>query len=112
MCAGEGIFRAGSVRERPFAEVWREEWEIRQYSWANFAATCEGCVINSPRYYCASRCPAMSHARHGTYFECGASEFEILSTIHRTSLLEQSETGQGTNLPVTADHGERVEGTT
>lgn len=111
MCAGEGIFPAGSVRERSFAEVWRQEWEIRRYSWANFAATCEGCVINDPRYYCASRCPAMSHARHGTYFECGASEFEILSTIHRTSLLEQSEIGQGTDLPVTADQGGRVGGT-
>ncbi|MFL6253775.1 MAG: radical SAM protein [Pyrinomonadaceae bacterium] len=104
MCVSENIFAAGSVRERPFAEVWREHWEIRNYSWANFASTCEGCVINDPKYYCASRCPAMSHARHGTYFGCGASEFEILSTIHRTSLLEQTEVGQTTNLPVVPSH--------
>jgi radical SAM protein with 4Fe4S-binding SPASM domain len=100
MCASEMIFAAGSVRERPFAEVWRDHWEIRDYSWKNFEATCDGCVINKPKYYCASRCPATSHARHGTYFGCGASDFEILSTIHRTALLERTETGRSTNLPV------------
>lgn len=99
MCASENIFAAGSVRERPFAEVWHDDWEIRRYSWDNFAATCDGCPVNDPRYYCASRCPAMSHARHGTYFGCGASEFEKLSTIYRTSLLERSQTGKITNLP-------------
>ncbi|MGB8510864.1 MAG: radical SAM protein [Pyrinomonadaceae bacterium] len=104
MCVSEKVFAAGSVRERPFADVWREHWEIRDYSWANFASTCEGCVINDPKYYCASRCPAMSHARNGTYFGCGASEFEILSTIHRTSLLEQTEVGKTTNLPVVPSH--------
>lgn len=91
MCAGEKIFAAGSVRERSFGELWRDDWEIRWYSWANFAETCEGCPINDPGYYCSSRCPAMSHARHGTYFDCGASEFEILSTIRRTELLEEAE---------------------
>jgi len=102
MCASENIFATSSVKERPFPAVWREPWEIRKYSWSNFADTCKGCVINDPRYYCASRCPAMSHARHGTYFNCGASEFEIQSTIYRTSLLEQTETGKSTNLPVIA----------
>lgn len=105
MCASEKIFSAGSVHDRPFAEVWRDEWEIRRYSWANFSAACDGCVINNPRYYCASRCPAMSHARHGTYFDCGASEFEILSTIHRTFLLERTETGKGSNLPAVPGDG-------
>lgn len=91
MCAAEELFPAGSVRERSFTEVWRDDWEIRRYSWANFAETCEGCPINDPRYYCSSRCPAMSYARHGTYFACGASEFEILSTIRRTELLEEAD---------------------
>lgn len=91
MCASEELFAAGSVHDRPFSEVWREEWEIRGYSWANFADTCHGCPINDERHYCSARCPAMSHARHGTYFECGASEFEILSNIRRTAMLEASE---------------------
>jgi hypothetical protein len=47
----------------------------------------------------------MSFARHGSYFECGASEFEILSTIHRTKLLNQSTTGEATNLPVIPNYG-------
>lgn len=107
MTASENIFPSGSVAQRKFAEVWRDEWEIRRYSWDNFRATCEGCVINDPRYYCASRCPAMSHARHGTYFDCGASEFEIQSTIYRTSLLEESPVGKSSNLTVVPSGTER-----
>jgi radical SAM protein with 4Fe4S-binding SPASM domain len=94
MCAAEEIFAAGNVRDRQFAAVWRDDWEIRHFSWANFEQTCEGCPINTSRYFCASRCPAMSHARHGSFFECGASEFEIASTIRRTELLEASELEQ------------------
>lgn len=90
MCAGEGIFESGSVTDRPFLDVWRDRWEIRRYSWENFAKTCEGCVINRPEYYCAARCPAMSHARNKHYFGCGASDFEILSTIIRTATLAGS----------------------
>ena len=100
MCAGEQILSPGSVRDRAFAELWRSEWEIRRYSWDNFRSTCQGCVINDPRYYCASRCPAMSHARNGTLFGCGASEFEILSTVVRTAMLEQIEVGQTTGIPL------------
>jgi len=93
MCAGEEILSPGSLRDKSFAEMWRSEWEIRRYSWDNFKSTCEGCVINDARYYCASRCPAMSHARNGEFFGCGASDFEILSTITRTAMLEATETG-------------------
>lgn len=102
MCAAEELFAAGSVQDRCFADVWRDDWEIRRYSWANFAETCEGCPINDERYYCSSRCPAMSHARHGTLFDCGASQFEIHSAIRRTELLEASGTAGETNRPVVA----------
>src|SRR5262249_28227228 len=87
MCAGEEILSPGSIREVPFSTLWRNDWEIRRYSWDNFSATCDGCVINTPDYYCASRCPAMSNARHGTLFQCGASAFEVASTVVRTALL-------------------------
>lgn len=94
MCAGEEILSPGNVREKGFVDLWRSNWEIRRYSWDNFKSTCEGCVINDPRYYCASRCPAMSHARNGKLFGCGASDFEILSTVTRTAMLETTLTGQ------------------
>lgn len=94
MCAGEEILSPGNVREGGFVALWRSKWDIRQYSWDNFKSTCNGCVINDPRYYCASRCPAMSHARNGKLFGCGASDFEILSTITRTAMLEKTTTGQ------------------
>ncbi|RSK39002.1 radical SAM protein [Hymenobacter perfusus] len=106
MCAAENIFSAGNVYNRSFAEVWRGNWDIRAFNWTNFTSTCANCVINDPKYYCASRCPAMSHARHGTFTNCGASEFEIQSTIYRTVLLENSAVGKSTNLHVSASAAE------
>jgi radical SAM protein with 4Fe4S-binding SPASM domain len=105
MCAGEEILSPGNVRGRPFAEFWRDPWQIRRFSWANFKDTCTGCVINEPRYYCSSRCPAMSHARNGELFGCGASDFEKLSVITRTALLERSPVSDGDGVPI----GELVE---
>ena len=103
MCASESLFSPGSVADRPFADLWRDHWEIRDYSWDNFAPACEGCVISDPSYYCASRCPAMSYARHGSFFSCGASEFEIRSTIRRTELLNASPLAGETALPAVVD---------
>lgn len=90
MCAGEEILSPGSVRNRDFADFWRGDWKIREYCWDNFRDTCKGCVINDPVYYCSARCPAMSHARNGHLFGCGASDFEKLSAIVRTGLLDKS----------------------
>jgi radical SAM protein with 4Fe4S-binding SPASM domain len=104
MCAGEEVLSPGNLRGRRFAEFWRSEWEIRRYSWDNFIETCAGCVINDPRYYCASRCPAMSHARTGEFFRCGASPFEMVSTIARTALLERTELGPTTSIPLRQMH--------
>lgn len=100
MCAAENLFASGNVRSRAFPDVWRDDWRIRHYSWAAFEDACRGCPINDERYYCASRCPAMSYARHGTFNQCGASEFEIQSTLRRTELLEATPTGAQSNVPV------------
>jgi radical SAM protein with 4Fe4S-binding SPASM domain len=100
MCAGEEILSPGNVRDRPFADFWRSDWEIRHYSWANFKSTCEDCIVNDPRFYCSSRCPATSHARNGRLFGCGSSDFEKLSLISRTALLERTIVGRGDGLPV------------
>jgi radical SAM protein with 4Fe4S-binding SPASM domain len=100
MCAGENIFAADSIAGGDFASVWRSFWPMRQHSWDDFATACQGCPINTKEYYCAARCPAMSHARHGTYHQCGASEFEIASTIYRTKLLNNSSLGAASNIPV------------
>jgi radical SAM protein with 4Fe4S-binding SPASM domain len=87
-CAGAKILSPGTVKEKSFASLWRSDWEIRRYSWDNFKSTCEGCVINRPEYYCSSRCPAFSYTRHGEFFACGASDFQIQSTIVRTAMLQ------------------------
>ena len=103
MCAGEQILSPGNVRGRNFAEFWRDQWQIRNYSWNNFTETCNGCVVNDPRYYCAGRCPASSYARHEKFFNCGASDFEKLSLITRTAMLEGTEVGQSQAIPLRAD---------
>lgn len=89
-CAGEKILSPGNIKGKSFADFWRSDWEVRHYSWDNFRSTCEGCVINHPEYHCSSRCPAMSYARHRQYFKCGASDFEIQSTVVRTAMLQRS----------------------
>ncbi|MEK6288615.1 MAG: radical SAM protein [Acidobacteriota bacterium] len=93
-CAAVSILSPGSLKGRSFSSMWRSEWEIRRYCWDNFTSTCEGCVINNPEYYCASRCPALSYARHREYFACGASDFQIQSTIVRTAMLRASQLGE------------------
>ncbi|MGE3476111.1 MAG: SPASM domain-containing protein [Rhodospirillaceae bacterium] len=100
MCAGENIFASGTVRKRKFTDVWRSHWPIRDRDWDDFATACAGCPINNDEHYCASRCPAMSHARHGVLDKCGASAFEIAGTLYRTTLLNQTPTGHSSNLPV------------
>lgn len=99
MCAAESLFISGNVTARGFAEVWRSTWPIRDRSWDDFKAACEGCPINDEAYYCASRCPAMSYARNGLFDRCGASPFEIASALRRTELLGATATGQSENKP-------------
>lgn len=94
MCAGEKILSPGSVKDRGFAEAWRAHWPIRDSSWAAFEDTCNGCPLHNDMFYCSSRCPAMSHARHGDYTSCGASDFEKVSLMVRTGLLQHSPIGQ------------------
>jgi radical SAM protein with 4Fe4S-binding SPASM domain len=100
MCAGEEILSPGNLRGRPFKEFWLEDWEVRKFSWHNFKETCEGCVVNDPRYFCTARCPALSHARNNRYIGCGSSDFEKLSLITRTAMLDRTEVGQTNGLRV------------
>jgi len=99
MCAGEEIFSPGNIRLQRFPALWHTDWEIREFSWHRFEKTCEGCPVNDSLYYCAARCPAMSFARHRDFTSCGASDFEKLSTLVRTGLIQQTETGRTTGLP-------------
>lgn len=100
MCAGEKILSPGSVRHKKFSLLWNDVWEIRSFNWERFEDTCKGCPIHHEDYYCAARCPATSHARHKTYFGCGASEFEMVSTVVRTSKLKQTESGRSSGIPI------------
>jgi radical SAM protein with 4Fe4S-binding SPASM domain len=101
MCAGEEILSPGNIRDQSFPDFWRSPWGIRNYSWKNFRKTCEGCVIDDPKYFCSGRCPATSHARNKELFGCGSSPFEKLSLITRTAMLEK--TAIDLDVPAKAD---------
>jgi radical SAM protein with 4Fe4S-binding SPASM domain len=94
MCAGEKILSPGTLRDQPFSELWKQQWKIRERSWEDFKDTCEGCPLHNDSYYCSARCPAMSHARHGDFNSCGASSFEKVSLVVRTSMLDSFEKQQ------------------
>lgn len=94
MCAGEQILSPGNVRGKSFIDFWRSQWDIRNYSWANFRDTCNGCVLDDPKFYCSGRCPATSHARNNRFFGCGSSDFEKLSLITRSAMIEKTPAGQ------------------
>ena len=100
MCAGEKVFSPGSVRGMSINELWRSDWEIRNLNWSNFADTCASCVVNEPGVYCSGRCPATSHARHGKFFGCGCSDFEKVSTVVRTVLLQNTDLGKNDGTPI------------
>lgn len=104
MCAGENILSPGKIAGRGFASIWRGNWEIRNYGWDNFSS-CSTCILSKGDYYCSSRCPAMSYARHGEMFECGASAFETASTVFRTALLESSKLADETGQPLASKQG-------
>jgi radical SAM protein with 4Fe4S-binding SPASM domain len=99
MCAGEELLSPGNVRETGIGELWQQPWKIREFCWDNFTETCERCPINMDSIYCTSRCPAMSHARNNTLFGCGASPFEKISAVVRTSLLQKTPTGRSSGIP-------------
>lgn len=90
MCAGENIFSPGNILKKRFTELWRSEWEIRKHSWDDFKEACSSCPLNDPTFYCSSRCPATSHARHNNFNSCGASPFEKVSLVVRTALMQSS----------------------
>jgi len=111
MCAGEEILSPGNVRGKSFAEFWRSDWEIRKFCWDNFKETCKDCVVNDPRFFCTSRCPALSHARNNRLIGCGASDFEKLSLITRTAMLERTAVGQMQGQPMQSGTEETREAT-
>lgn len=99
MCAGERIFSPGNMRKGGFVSLWRSPWEIREHSWDDFRAACHNCPLDHEGYYCSSRCPATSHARHGNFNSCGASPFEKVSLVIRTALMESSGLEEIENKP-------------
>lgn len=100
MCAGEQIFSPGSIRNMPIVDLWRGNWEIRSLNWDNFEQTCNSCIVNQPGIYCSGRCPATSYARNRNFFGCGSSDFEKISTVVRSALLESTPLGKEDGRPI------------
>lgn len=85
-CSGGKALCAGNVQMDAFADIWNDHWDIRQITWKNFKATCEGCPINADHYFCTGRCPANSLILNDTYDGCGTTEFQRQSILRREEL--------------------------
>lgn len=87
ICASNGKFDSGNIRERPFKSLWENSFEgIRQFTYDKFTA-CPSCELSRDPYYCTSRCPVMAEVHSGDPLGCGATPFVKASLKRRTQLL-------------------------
>ena len=79
MHAGEGLFKAGNIREKCLQDIWDNSFtEIREYvKWKNWKE-CLKCPLN--RQFCDYKMPVLSYNLHKDYNYCGAlpSQKEIM----------------------------------
>lgn len=88
ICASNGKFGAGNLREQPFKRIWEESFqEIRQFTFDRFTQ-CPTCELSRAPYYCTSRCPVMAEVHTGDPLGCGATPFVKASLKRRTELLQ------------------------
>lgn len=91
-CSGGKTMAGGNIQMSPFRAIWEDEhWEIRQITWKNFEATCDGCPINDESYFCTGRCPGSSWVHNGTHDGCGMTEFLRRSVHRREELFRETE---------------------
>lgn len=89
ICASTDKFKAGSLRERSFEEIWEDSFQdIRAYTFDKFSG-CPTCELSVDPYYCTSRCPVMSEVYTGDSQTCGATLYVKASLKRRTQLLEE-----------------------
>lgn len=87
ICASNGKFRAGSVREASFADIWESSFQdIRSVTFDSFK-DCPTCELSKDPYYCTSRCPVMAEVYTGDPTGCGSTPFVMGSLKRRTELL-------------------------
>jgi radical SAM protein with 4Fe4S-binding SPASM domain len=87
ICASTDKFKAGSLREQSFEEIWENSFQdIRGYTFDRFSG-CAECELSAEPYYCTSRCPVMSEVYTGDSQTCGATPYVKASLKRRTELL-------------------------
>ncbi|OEZ98921.1 radical SAM/SPASM domain-containing protein [Duganella sp. HH101] len=88
ICASNDKFRAGSLREHTFQELWRDSFkDIRQFTYDKFKE-CPNCELSRDPYYCTSRCAVMAERYTGDPLGCGSTPFVKASLKRRTELLQ------------------------
>jgi len=82
---GEGLFCAGSIREKSFEEIWNTSFaDIRQLGqWKNWDH-CTTCPVS--KSFCDYRLPVLSRNIHGNYNICGATEFQKEVMLMRANI--------------------------
>jgi|SRR5215216_1131523 len=87
VCASTTKFRAGSLRQQSFAEIWEHGFhQIREITFDDFKG-CSTCELSDPKYFCTSRCPVMSEVYTGDPLQCGANDYLKKTLKIRTEIL-------------------------
>lgn len=88
-CAGNKVLCGGNVQMRGFADIWNDEWDIREITWRTFEDACQGCPLNADKYFCTARCPGSSSIINQRFDGCGATDFQKRSTLRREELFRE-----------------------
>jgi MoaA/NifB/PqqE/SkfB family radical SAM enzyme len=85
---GEGMFPAGSIREKNFGRIWREGFdEIRRLSQWRYWKRCRTCPVS--QWFCDCRLPVLSRNLYGVDTLCGATEKQKEMMLVRHRLRDQ-----------------------
>jgi AdoMet-dependent heme synthase len=87
ICASRHSFRAASLRERSFSDIWANAFDaIRDVTFDSFR-DCVNCELSREPYYCTSRCPVTAELYTGDSAGCGSTPYVKASLKRRTELL-------------------------
>lgn len=81
--AGDGLYPAGRLGDRPFDEIWgRIRDLVNDSNYASF--DCTGCPVDAAGIFCDFKSAALSLYLHGKPNVCGATEVEKAAMLMRT----------------------------
>jgi radical SAM protein with 4Fe4S-binding SPASM domain len=106
-CMSNSMYEAGSVREKPFKDIWEENFSaFREITFADYEV-CESCAVKQQGIWCQFRCPPLARNVSRSETGCGATDylrrFMVLSNAYW-----EARRRAGYQLRLTARQGQPV----